>query len=63
MRMSLITSVLTISLCCSTFDIFHGLAHERENMFEMDAVECESNSCYSVFETRENLVKSKNLLH
>ena len=62
MRMSLITSVLTISLVVPR-DIFHELAHERENMFEMDAVECESNSCYSVFETHENLVKSKNLLH
>ena len=40
MRMSLITSVLTISLVVPR-DIFHGLAHEREIMFEMDAVECE----------------------
>ena len=40
MRMSLITSVLTISLVVPR-DIFHGLAHEHEIMFEMDAVECE----------------------
>lgn len=43
MRMSLITSVLTISLVVPR-DIFHGLAHEREIMFEMDAVECEDFS-------------------
>ena len=34
MRMSIITSVLTISLVVPR-DIFDGLAHEREIMFEM----------------------------
>ena len=40
MRMFIITSMLTISLVVP-HDIFDGLAHEREIMFEMDAVECE----------------------
>lgn len=40
MRMFTITSVLTISLVVPR-DIFDGLAHEREIMFEMDPVECE----------------------
>lgn len=40
MRMFIITSVLAISLVVPR-NIFDGLAHERDIMFEMDAVECE----------------------